>query len=406
MIRGETWMNVKQMKNSGMTITEIGRFINADRKTVRKLLKHESSPVYERKTNKQSLLEDYKEYIELKLSKNNLTAQKLYKEILNQGYIGKYGIVSKYVTTVKDTVSTKAMLRFETLPGEQAQVDWGYFGNFYDNELKQNIRLCCFFMVLGFSRKKFIYFFNGDNTDNFLLGHNLAFKYFNGYTKEILYDNLKSVVIKRAFRVKDSEFNKKFTDFAGFYGFNPILARPYKPSTKGKVERTVRYVREDFFNGETFHSLEELNNEAMKWLDKVDNKIHYGTYKIPNEQFKQEQLTEIKKYYDLSKTIYRQVQKDCLFCYETNYYSVPYLYANKEVSIKKDFNKLYVYYRNEVIAVHIVHNGKHFYVVSQEHRHELKIIKNSFYNKSSKLINIEEFCEPQCDNLSQYEACI
>lgn len=71
-------------------------------------------------------------------------------------------------------------MRFETIPGEQAQVDWGYFGEFYDSDKKRFIRLCCFVMILGYSRTRFIHFFDGDNTTNFLKGHNLAFEYFGG----------------------------------------------------------------------------------------------------------------------------------------------------------------------------------------------------------------------------------
>lgn len=81
-------------------------------------------------------------------------------------------------------------------------------------------------MILGFSRTRFIHFFDGDKTYHFLKGHNLAFEYFGGYPREILYDNLKSVVIKRAFKQKDSEFNKEFVEFSGYYGFKTILSQP------------------------------------------------------------------------------------------------------------------------------------------------------------------------------------
>ena len=105
------------------------------------------------------------------------------------------------------------------------------------------------------------------------MGHNLAFEYFGGYTREILYDNLKSVVIKRAFKQKDSEFNKRFTEYAGFYGFKAILARPYRPQTKGKVENTVNFVRTNFFAAEEFVSVTDINNKARTWLNRVKSLI-------------------------------------------------------------------------------------------------------------------------------------
>jgi len=113
------------------------------------------------------------------------------------------------------------------------------------------------------------------------MGHNNAFKYFGGHTKEILYDNLKSVVIKRAIRAKESKFNKKFMDFAGYYGFNPILCRPYKPNTKGKVENSVLYVRQNFFAGEEFTSLNDINRKSQEWLKAINARIHSTTKQQP-----------------------------------------------------------------------------------------------------------------------------
>lgn len=307
MLKLEEWGMIRNLKNSGLNITEIAKQFNMDRKTIRKHLNSNTAPKYKRK-QLNSILDPYKDYIEKRLEKYNLTAKKIYKEIIKQGYKGKYGVLNKLVQQIKDNNRTKAVLRFETLPGEQAQVDWGYFGKFYDQELKKEVKLCCFFMVLGFSRTKFIYFFDADDTHNFLVGHNKAFEYFGGYTKEILYDNLKSVVIKRALRASDSTFNKNFLDFSSYYGFNPILARPYKPNTKGKVENTVRYVRNDFFAGEKFYSLNDLNHKALLWLEDVNNTIHSTTFEVPFARLKREDLIPVKgSLYDLSKCYYRKV---------------------------------------------------------------------------------------------------
>lgn len=201
-INKEEWSMIRQLKNQGLTISEISRKLNLDRKTVRSALKNDSVPKYERRPEP-SILDNFKNYIDSRLDQYNLTATKILNEIKDQGYSGSYGILNKYVQSKKGDLRTKAVMRFETLPGEQSQVDWGYFGEFYDQEKKKIVKLCCFLMVLGFSRMRFIYFFEKDDTDHFLMGHNLAFEYFGGYTKEILYDNLKSVVIKRAFKQKD-----------------------------------------------------------------------------------------------------------------------------------------------------------------------------------------------------------
>lgn len=177
MISKEEWSVIRQLKNQGLTISEISRKLNIDRKTVRSALKSDSAPKYQRRLEP-SILDPFKSYIDTRLDQYNLTASKILTELKDQGYSGSYGILNNYVQSKKGDLRSRAVMRFETLPGEQSQVDWGYFGEFYDQEKKKTVRLCCFLMVLGYSRMKFIYFFDRDDTENFLTGHNLAFEYF------------------------------------------------------------------------------------------------------------------------------------------------------------------------------------------------------------------------------------
>ncbi len=367
MLSEKGWQMIRILKNQGISNSEIARQLNIDVKTVRSYLKLNEPKKYQREKS-DSVLDNYKKYLDGRLLKYNLTSKKLFHEILKQGYKGKYGIVNRYVKLLKDAHRAKAVLMFETMPGQQAQVDWGYFGKFYDQKLQKEIRLCCFVMILGYSRTKFIHFFDGDNTNNFLLGHNKAFEYFGGYPREILYDNLKSVVIKRAFRAKDSDFNKTFLEFSGFYGFNPILARPYKPNTKGKVENSVKYVRTSFFEGEEFNSLDEINKESLNWLNKVNTEIHSTTKVKPFDRLKQEGLSPVhNRMFDLSTVFYRKVFIDSHFNFLNKKYSVPYEYVNKEVSIKFNENIIDVYYREKRIATHVRDFSNQLYITNKEH---------------------------------------
>jgi transposase len=233
MIEGEEWMKMRQLLKQGMKISEVAKYLGVSRGTIYNNKDKTNIPKYKRET-RGSILDAYKEYISSRLEKINLTASKLYDEIKTTGYQGKYSLVAEYVSSIKKEQKNLAVLRFETIAGEQSQVDWGYFGQLYDKKQKKWIELHCFFMILGYSRMLYIEFFERAHLSNFLKGHNNAFKYFGGYTREILYDNLKSVVIKRAISAEDSDFNKKFMDYAGYYGFKPILCRAYKPNTKGK----------------------------------------------------------------------------------------------------------------------------------------------------------------------------
>jgi transposase len=371
MIQKEEWVMIRHLYNQGISKTEIAKMVGMTRKTVTANLKKKDIPVYKRSVEKISKLVDFEEYIKQRLEKYNLTAQKIYDEIKQQGYQGKYGIVNIHVRAFKKDIRNRAVLMFETMPGEQAQVDWGYFGNFYDREQRRTIKLHCFFMILGYSRTLYVEFFERADSISFLKGHNHAFEYFGGYTREILYDNLKSVVIKRKLRTKDSEFNKKFIDFAGYYGFNPILCRPYKPNTKGKVEKSVDYAKRNFFAGEEFYSIKELNKKAKLWLEKINNRIHANTHEKPFDRLKKEGLTSIenKKLYDLSEVYYRKVSRDCYLSYQGNKYSVPFKYACKEVAAHPiNENEVIVSYHNQEIARHkldITHKG--LYITNKEH---------------------------------------
>ncbi len=377
MISKEGWVNIRNLSNQGLTKVEIAKMLCIDRKTVAKYIEKDEFKSYERRTTI-SMLDSFKDYIRNRLSNFNLTSVKIFEEIRNQGFKGKYGIVNLYVREIKKVLKNEAVLRFETMPGEQAQVDWGSCGELFDVEKRRTIKVYCFVIVLGYSRTKYVEFFEKQDITSFLEGHNHAFEYFGGYTKEILYDNLKSVVIKRKLRAEDSEFNKKFMDFAGYYGFKPILCRPYKPNTKGKVESSVSYVKNNFLAGRKFKSLREMNEAVKLWLMEVNNKFHGTTKEKPFERLKRENLLPIagKKMYDTIITEYRKVYKDCHLSYGGNFYSVPYKYAGKEVSVKKIEDEIVIKYREKEIARHILNfNAKGVYITQPEHIEGLKELR-------------------------------
>ena len=379
MITQEGWVEMKNLFKQGLSKTEIARKMNICRKTVYNNLRKDHTPKYERKIKKKSKLASYKEYIEKRLEQYNLSSQKLYEEVKKQGYTGGYGIVNLFVREIKKDLKTKAVIRFETLPGQQAQVDWAYCGQIYDRLENRYINVYCFLMILGYSRTKYIEFFTSQDLSNFLKGHNNAFRYFGGIPKEILYDNLKSVVIKRRLSAKDSDFNKRFMDFSGFYGFKPILCRPYKPNTKGKVENTVNYVKSNFYCGEEFSSLDQINSESLKWLDKVNKLPHCTTKEVPFERLKRENLISLenRRMYDTSETYYRRVFSDVHFSFGGNRYSVPYKYAGKEVSIRLLDKVLEIFYRTEKIACHnldLIHKG--IFITNPDHVKDLIELRN------------------------------
>jgi|GEM_PF-3786102 len=124
--------------------------------------------------------------------------------------------------------------------------------------------------------------------------------------------SVKQVGIKRLLKQEDRSLNRQFEDFAGFYGFKPVLCRPYRGQTKGKVKQTVSYVRDNFMVGIKYNSLDNLNGQAIAWCNKVNGKIHATTNEIPFERLKRESLKPLRREYIIDKINLRRVQKDCL----------------------------------------------------------------------------------------------
>jgi hypothetical protein len=164
---------------------------------------------------------------------------------------------------VRPAAAPEAYLRLSTLPGEQAQVDWGVFGKLRVGNAERT--LSCFVMVLSWSRAVYARFMLDQKLESFMRGHVEAFEAIGGVPRTILYDNLKSVVLERS---GDAiRFHPRLLELAGHYHFAPKPCAPYRGNEKGKVERTIRYMRDSFFAARNFSSLDDLNKQLRRWLD-------------------------------------------------------------------------------------------------------------------------------------------
>lgn len=377
-MEGDKWMNARELYKKGIKITTIAKMINIDRKTARKLAKAETRPTYTLTKPKPSKLDKFKPKIDILLQEANYTAERIYEIILEQGFTGKIGIVKNYVRTIKKRHIEKATIIFETVPGQQAQMDWGSFGTFKDIDNKVK-KLYCFCLILGYSRMRYIEFTTDMKTETLIQSHINAFNYFGGYTNDILYDNMKQVVIKRLMKQKNSKLNPLFEDFIGFHGIKPILCRPYRPQTKGKIERTVKYVKSSFWPGRKFSSIDNLNDQAIKWCEKVNNKVHGTTNEIPYERLKEENLNKINKIYTIPNKIIRKVEKTGTVNYQNNKYSVPVEYVGKTVEIENKAGIVRFKYKSKFIAEHKKFENKHNRSIYKEHYEDL--LKKSRFNE-------------------------
>jgi len=365
----ETRFMIKELYRKGISISEIARQTGRDRKTVRKAIKGElivkRKPVEPARPRK---LDAHTAYLQHRMSEGVYNARKLYREIQERGYTGGVTQVILYIQPFRPPRQERATVRFETEPGQQAQVDWGSFRYEYADGREKSIY--CFVMTLGWSRAMYVEFtFQGD-TASFIRCHLHAFAYFGGVPREVLHDNLKSAVIRRE-ADGTVHFNERYLDFALATGFVPKPHRPYRPQTKGKVESGVRYVEGNFWTGLHFEDLNDLNGQSRVWLDTVANpRVHGTTGERPFDRLPHEHLQSLPdRPFDTSIISYRRAGRDCLVRYQNNSYSVPAAWAGQTLLVKETEDQRIVVCdaAGKVVAEHRLLRGHHQWSVNPAH---------------------------------------
>jgi transposase len=212
-----------------------------------------------------SIVDPYVEFVRQTLDQHpRLRATRIHQMIRERGYTGSVVQLRRAVARLRPK-TREAFLRLETFPGEQGQVDWAHFGPVMVGRARR--ALSCFVMTLSYSRALYLEFFFDQTTENFLRGHVHAFQAWNGPPRVILYDNLKSAVLER--RGGQILFNPRLLELSAHYHFAPQPCQVRAGNQKGRVERAIRYVRDSFWAGRTFTTLEECNRQAWLWRDQV-----------------------------------------------------------------------------------------------------------------------------------------
>jgi len=367
MLNLEDFLVIRDLYNQGLNISQIAQKTGFDRKTVRKYLSARTPPSAAPRVSKPSKLDDYKEYIQNRITAYPLSAARIHREIQELGFTGKYTIVKDYIREVRPTRSVPAVYRYETEPGVQAQVDWGECG-YLDIDGKSR-KLYCFSMILGYSWMRYAIFTLSTDVYTLIQCHLDAFEYFGGYTEEILYDDIKTVIIKRALRVDDHQWNQKFEDFFSHHGFIPRLCKPYCPQTKGKIENTIGYIKRDFLLGGIFSSLDDMNRQLLQWCNRVNAEPHGTTHEIPFDRLRQENLKSIAMIlpYRLRREEHRKISREAFVSYLGNRYSVPHQYAGRDAVLELHDGQMTIRVGVDVICSHTVAPGHTRIIRKREH---------------------------------------
>jgi transposase len=218
-----------------------------------------------------------------------LSATRLWEEIRAAGYVGGYTQVKAHVRQVRPTPPADPVVRFETPPGHQGQVDFAEF------RLPWGKRYALV-VVLAHSRLLWLQFYPRQTMAVLIRGLEEAFAFFGGVPAELLFDQMKAVIVDDEREIGGRLLeNAEFMRFAAHWGFRIRACRPYRAKTKGKVERPIGYVRQGFFYGRSFLNDADLNAQALSWLTQTANvRLHRTTTEAPRVRFERDERVVLR----------------------------------------------------------------------------------------------------------------
>jgi transposase len=324
------------LRRQGLTVKDIALELGKSERTVYHYL---SEPPRRRKQRRyQSKLDPFKPTIDSILNDTpDYNRVVLSEKLAQAGYTGGMTILRDYAAGKTADITRQAVIRYETVPGFQAQVDWKEHGTRVVDGKK--CKLYAFTFVFGYSRDPFVMHTTRMDQATLLACHVKAFEHFGGVPREILYDNMKTAFLM------DGEGrwkpNRQLLALANHYGFIPRRCRVRRPQTKGKVERFIEYYTNNFWLGVSHDDLrlDVLNEQVHEWIARIRRKPIRELSSSRAERFAKERPCLIPlpaTRYDCNRTVTVRVSRESLVLYQTNWYSVPPEIIGKDVMLAVD----------------------------------------------------------------------
>lgn len=365
---------ILDLHRQGASVSAIARHTGLDRKTVRKVIAGGLEPaVYGPRQRRVTQLRRFEPFLRERLAAvPELTGRRLHRELAALGYRGGYSAVTDLLREIRPSTPPPFELRFETLPGQQAQVDFAHFQTEFTDQPGVIRIVWLFSLVLGHSRMMWGHFVLRQDLPTLLRCHIAAFEALGGVPHQILYDRMRTVVSRDDAEAGHIVYNRVLLDFARHNGFLPKACRPYRAKTKGKVERPFRYVREDFFLGGQFRNLDDLNAQFHQWLDTVANvRVHATTRRVVAERFAEERpsLQRLPAgAFQAVLRLERRITRDGMVSVDGNLYSVPNATRRRPVEVHSTTGELRIFEQDKLIAVHPVLDGRGRRRIAAGHR--------------------------------------
>lgn len=331
----------------------IARQLGIHHSTVRRVLA-QASAVQASPPLRVSRIDPYRPFVLQTLAKYpTLTAARLYAMVSERGYRGCASHFRHLVAGMRQRAPAQAYLRLRTLPGEQMQMDWAHFGHLQIGRARR--ALMAFVMVSSYSRRLFLRFFLDARIDSFLRGHVEAFAAFGGCSRVILYDNLKSAVLER---VGDAiRFNPELLTLARHFRFEPRPVAVARGNEKGRVERSIQYVRHAFFAAREFAGLDDLNAQARAWCEGVASDRPWPEDRriTVREAFERERAALLplpEREVALGTRVAVPVHKTPYVRFDLNDYSVPHTHVQRTLWVLADERRVRVFDGTQELVDH------------------------------------------------------
>jgi transposase len=302
-----------------------------------------------------SSVEPYRAQVE-RLRGEGVRISAIYARLQEQGYAGMYAAVQRFVHRLEPG-PVNVTVRVERSPGEEAQVDFGYAGYMLD-EVGQRRKAWTFVMTLAWSRHQYVEFVFNQRVDTWLDLHRHAFEFFGGVPKKIVPDNLKAAIVRASWDGTDPQVQWAYRECAEHYGFLLAPCRPRTPQHKGKVERGVDYVKQNFLAGRGELPLTQANRAVRAWcLTTAGQRTHGTTKQQPLVCFEQTEHAALQPLpdqpYEVATWKRVKLHRDCYVVFENAYYSAPFRYVGQTVLVRGSSRTVKILTTDyELIATH------------------------------------------------------
>lgn len=351
--REELVHQVVTLEQQGVAVRAIARSLGVSRNTVRKILERRRRARSEphdalatpARAPRETKVTPFAAKVEALLEKYpEITAQRVFEELIDAGYTGKYTAVKAYVRTVRPRPVVEPSLPTPDYgPGEMSECDWTPTRVEFTNGTTEEVQVFGYVLV-GSKRKSFDVYARSD-LHALMDGHVATFGRFEGLARACKYDSQKPVVLR--WEGRQPIYNPRFLAFATYYGFRPVACRPGHPNDKPRVERSFLEYERSFLNGRSFRDVEDMRAQLRSWCDRVcDRRPHKTLKRPPIEMFAEEapHLLPLPRHpYDTARVVYRVCSIDGYVAWDGNRYAVPYDLLYDILPIRVTQREVFVY---------------------------------------------------------------